>query len=308
MQPSDHNTSPSAEPKRRRRLLTELNKQAIVELVYRGASRREVAVIAHCSHTTIGREAARDPDFAAQLAKAEAGTSFEAISSIRKAAKEPRYWRAAAWILERRCPEEYARRDPVTFTVDQVVALLSRLYSDVLPIVPAEKAEEFEELFEDAMEEVEAKPGCAVRKQDSPEEEDGQRTHLAPRDAHAAACETSPVEENAPATPAQNGHHRPQAEPAIESASQNGKPHEEREKYVAPKQNGSRARPRFTATQMHHPRQQGASIVAEDTICKPLPANALQRRSTNCTTAVKTAGRCNKDAQPCNGEAPRTPG
>ncbi len=297
----------TTQPTPRRGVLDDLKKAHVVLLIASGLSRREAAHFMQCAHTTIGRTAARDPDFATKLSQAEATSHIEAVNRIRGAAQDPKYWRAAAWMLERRSPEEYARRDPNTFTADQVMSLLARFYSEVQPIVQAGKNEQFEQSFDDVLEAIEAKSGGAIRKQGSPDEEDAQRTHLAARDAHAAECETSPVEVNTAATPAQNGHHRPQAGPAVAAASQNGKPHAEREEYVAPKQNGSRTVPRFTAAQMHHPDQQGVVSLAEDASCKALPANALQRQSADCTTAGKAAGRCNKEAQPCNGEAPRTP-
>ena len=112
------------QPTPRLGVLDDKKKTLVVTLIGSGASRREAAQFVQCAHTTIGRTAARDGDFAAILAQVEAVAHLEAVGRIRRAAEDPKYWRAAAWMLERRSPEEYARRDPNSFTADQVMTLL----------------------------------------------------------------------------------------------------------------------------------------------------------------------------------------
>jgi hypothetical protein len=218
------------QPTPRRGVLDEEKKAQVVMLIASGLSRREAAGFVQCAHTTIGRTAARDSDFAVKLSQAEATSHMQAVTAIRGAMQDPKYWRAAAWMLERRSPEEYARRDPNSFTGDQVMSLLARLYSEALPLLPAEKVEQFQELFDEALEEVEAKSGRA----DNPRgEEDRQRTHLAPRDGLAAGNgHVSGINGAAgpqAVAPSNNGHHRPDPAPAAEQAAGNGKPHAESE-------------------------------------------------------------------------------
>ena len=52
-------------------MLDESNRRTIIALITNGSSRRVAARYVGCAHTTITRTAARDPEFAAQLARAE---------------------------------------------------------------------------------------------------------------------------------------------------------------------------------------------------------------------------------------------
>ena len=62
--------------------------------------------------STITRTIAHDPTFADQVARAEESSDIELFRRIRNASKDPRYWRSAAWCLERRNPEEFGPRAP----------------------------------------------------------------------------------------------------------------------------------------------------------------------------------------------------
>ena len=207
------------QPTPRRGVLDEEKKAHVVLLIASGLSRREAAGFVQCAHTTIGRTAARDPEFAVKLSQAEATSQMQAVTAIRGAMRDPKYWRAAAWMLERRSPEEYARRDPNSFTADQVMSLLARLYSETLPLLPAEKIEQFKELFDEALDEVEAKSGRVDREDDGARDDKGDTT---PR------AEAGPSRNGHHRTdPPRNGHHRPDAAPGPETGSSNGKPHAE---------------------------------------------------------------------------------
>jgi hypothetical protein len=218
------------QPTPRRGVLDEEKKANVLLLIASGLSRREAAGYVQCAHTTIGRTAARDGDFATKLAQAEANSHVAAVSAIRGAMRDPKYWRAAAWMLERRSPEEYARRDPNSFTADQVMSLLARLFSESLPLLPEEKAQQFQELFDEALDEVEAKSCRTELPDNSPGEK---RTHPAPRDGltagngHVAASHIPP-----PVASAHSGnghHHRPDPDFGAEPASSNGKDGGQRE-------------------------------------------------------------------------------
>ncbi len=117
--PSDHHPDsarggrpPALDDEKRRQLLALLNK---------GCSRRTAAIAVGCSPGTITRTANRDPDFAKQLAHAESKLEAKLIRRLDKASKKDRYWRAAGWLLERKFPEEYARRTPNLFTGQEMV-------------------------------------------------------------------------------------------------------------------------------------------------------------------------------------------
>jgi hypothetical protein len=90
-------------------VLDETKRRMIIALLMNGSSRRMAAGFVGCAPSTITRTAARDAEFAAQLARAEGNAETEALSLIRKAAHKERYWRAAAWLLERKNPSSNKR-------------------------------------------------------------------------------------------------------------------------------------------------------------------------------------------------------
>ncbi len=106
--------------------LDPLRRQRIIALVANGSSRRVAARLVGCSPSTITRTAARDPQFADELARAEEALEIEALRSIRSAARQERYWRAAAWLLERRNPEDFAPRRARTYSAQQVVQMFAQ--------------------------------------------------------------------------------------------------------------------------------------------------------------------------------------
>jgi hypothetical protein len=120
-----------------------------------GCSRRMAAENAGCCHTAIGRAAKRDPEFAAQLKEAETQVDIAALTRIQEATTENKNWRAAAWMLERRHPEEFGRRAPHSFSCEQVMALLAEIFAFTAPIVPQKEAGDFLRSFNRAMGRVE---------------------------------------------------------------------------------------------------------------------------------------------------------
>ena len=58
------------------------------------------------------------------------------LRAVQKAAKEPKHWRAAAWLLERRNPEDFAARQPSVVTSVQIADFIGQiveLIDDELP-------------------------------------------------------------------------------------------------------------------------------------------------------------------------------
>ena len=79
---------------------------------------------------------AADPEFAEQVAKAEENSEVFYLSCIRRAALKEQYWRAAAWVLERRLPNRYATKQPETLTTEHVqkfMAACMRIIAEELP-------------------------------------------------------------------------------------------------------------------------------------------------------------------------------
>ncbi len=108
----------------RRPVLDAAKKREILAIVAVGCSRTVAAAYVGCAISTIQNTADRDPTFAEKLRQAACATELGLLKNIRNAAAKEQYWRAAAWALERRFPERYARRGPDVITLEQVAALL----------------------------------------------------------------------------------------------------------------------------------------------------------------------------------------
>ncbi len=120
----------------KKRKLTLLEKKNIVAIITVGCSRETAARYVGCSSAIIRREIAENKRFATQIAKAEEDSEVFFINKIRQAANKEQYWRAAAWALERRCPNRYAARGAGMLSMDQVRALVSRLAEIVVQEIP----------------------------------------------------------------------------------------------------------------------------------------------------------------------------
>ncbi len=112
-------------------------KREILAILAVGCSRRTAARYVGCSHTTIQRTALRDPAFAAALTRAESGAEFRYLKNIRDAAQKEQYWRAAAWVLERRNPEDFAARHPDVVTGEQMATFLAQVAEMITDALPA---------------------------------------------------------------------------------------------------------------------------------------------------------------------------
>ncbi len=107
---------------RPRALADEQKRRTVCAMISVGAGIEAAAKQAGCSTWTIRREAQRDEDFAQRLREAETAAGLMPLQMLRKAASTQ--WRAAAWLLERSCPERFARRKPETIAPEEVKSLL----------------------------------------------------------------------------------------------------------------------------------------------------------------------------------------
>jgi hypothetical protein len=127
-------------PKRGRPpVLDQAKRRDILAIVTVGGSRRTAAQYVDCAPSTIRNTADRDPDFAAKLAHAENAAELMHLRNINTAAKEPCYWRASAWSLERLRPESYGHRDPASVSPEQIVELLQQVAAMIVAEVPIDK-------------------------------------------------------------------------------------------------------------------------------------------------------------------------
>lgn len=117
----------------RKRALDEDKRREIIAVVSLGVSRENAAKYVGCVPATIRNEMKRDASFAEEILVAEQNSEIYFLQKIRAAADKEQYWRAAAWALERRCPNRYAPRGAKTLTEEQVVKLISDFVNIVVP-------------------------------------------------------------------------------------------------------------------------------------------------------------------------------
>lgn len=105
---------------------TKLTKEAVtraVQLKKGGANNKDIAAALGVCEQTFYRwtgdpKTALQRELCEELKKAEADYKNALLAVIAKASRE-RDWKAAAWLLERKYPGEYARTDRVQATVQQ---------------------------------------------------------------------------------------------------------------------------------------------------------------------------------------------
>jgi len=124
---------------RRKPLLDEVKKAEIIAILSVGCSRQTAAKYVGCSPATICRTAQREPEFSKQLRQTEGNQELGYLKNIKRAAQQERYWRAAAWVLERKFPNDYGRRGPDVITVGQITEVLARFAEIITEEVPDEE-------------------------------------------------------------------------------------------------------------------------------------------------------------------------
>ncbi len=120
----------------RKPVLDEIKKGQIIAMLAVGCSRRTAAKFIGCDVKTIANTAEREPAFAERLRQTENSQEYTHLKNIQDAAKQDKYWRAAAWVLERRFPDDYGRRGPHVVTVNQIRELLARFAEIIVEEVP----------------------------------------------------------------------------------------------------------------------------------------------------------------------------
>lgn len=112
--------------------LDEAKKSELLALLSAGCSRRVAAAYVGCPECMIRHAARHDAWFAEALKQAESQAEIFYLQNIRRAAAQERHWRAAAWALERRSPQDFAPRPPDTMRVEEVVELMRECASVVM--------------------------------------------------------------------------------------------------------------------------------------------------------------------------------
>ncbi len=126
-------------------MLDEQKRRKIIAVLMNGSSRRTAAGYVGCASTTIMRTMDRDPEFARAVVEAEQHAEIEALQMLRRAGREEKHWRAAAWLLERKNPEDFARRPHNSLSMEQIAQMFALL---VGPILDRLSDDEFYETFQ----------------------------------------------------------------------------------------------------------------------------------------------------------------
>jgi hypothetical protein len=111
--------SPAAKPPNGRpRALDETKCREVCALISAGCGIIGAARYVGCAASTIRREARRNRDFNEKLRRAHLAAELAPLNALRQAAQ--RYWRAAAWLLERADAQRYGKQDVRFVKPDQL--------------------------------------------------------------------------------------------------------------------------------------------------------------------------------------------
>jgi hypothetical protein len=120
-------------------VLDEKKKSRILAFLKSGCSRATAASAIGCDPKTIPNTAKRDPEFAKKLVLAEAASELVHLDNINKAAKELKYWRASAWMLERIHPDRYAKASPDAVPPAQMTDIIVDIAEIIVQEIPIAK-------------------------------------------------------------------------------------------------------------------------------------------------------------------------
>ncbi len=116
--------------------LDQVKRAEICTILAFGGTRDVAAHYVGCDPNAVQRLASRDRDFRKQLRQAESRMEIMHLKNLRESASSKPFWRAAAWILERRFPQRYFLRSPDTVTVEQISQVLHNLVDVIASEVP----------------------------------------------------------------------------------------------------------------------------------------------------------------------------
>jgi transposase len=115
----------------RKPVLDETKKRQVVSMLLDGCTRRAIARFFQCSLSTISRTAQRDPEFGEKVARAERGQEIWSARTVTRTCQQDKYWRAAAWVLERRAPEVYGKPQPGKYTGREVLRIVGEILETI---------------------------------------------------------------------------------------------------------------------------------------------------------------------------------
>jgi hypothetical protein len=122
--------------------LDEIKRAEVCALLACGCSRETAAGYVGSTVEDLDQAASRDADFAAQIVRAESNAELSHVRNVHNAGNDVKNWRASVWMLERRFPERFGKRDPEVVTRPQMQQMMKRLSNVLLEVVPDEAQRE----------------------------------------------------------------------------------------------------------------------------------------------------------------------
>jgi len=117
---------------RKTKLLTSTEQSNVIAVLMAGADLATAADYVGRTPEETRYTGERKAEFRAGLESAEPKFELVQLGNITKAALREQYWRAAAWLLERKFPSRYAKPDPAAMSPAKVKTLLDSLAKAVL--------------------------------------------------------------------------------------------------------------------------------------------------------------------------------
>ena len=119
---------------KKRRKFDLATQERLCAMVSIGTSVRSAAILCHTPEATVRQRQLRDPAFRERLTEAKQLREIMPLKRLREAAATN--WRAAAWLLQRVRPEEYAERKPYLWRTEDVISTL-RQFAEMIGKVVA---------------------------------------------------------------------------------------------------------------------------------------------------------------------------
>jgi len=107
--------------------LSDEQKNEFCSIVLLGCDRVTASRYLGCTLRQLQKALQQDPQFAEQLARAEATPELMHMRNLQNAAKDEKHWRISVWWLEHCAPERYARRNPDAISAAQLRQIIKQL-------------------------------------------------------------------------------------------------------------------------------------------------------------------------------------
>jgi len=118
--------------------LTDDQKGQVCGVLSVGCDRQTAANLIGCALADIRRTMQCDPQSAASVCRAEAGSELSHMRNVQQATKETKNWRASVWWPERHSPERFGPRGPGVVTARQLKAFIAILTDALQEVVHSE--------------------------------------------------------------------------------------------------------------------------------------------------------------------------